>query len=599
MLLLLPVLCSAQDISLYEQFNGRYDFVFVGNTMNTAENNGNAFCFALTESAATLNLNSSDQIESAYLYWAGSGTGDFDVKLNGTDISATRTFEYIHWNFGYEYFSAFADVTSLVQATGNGLYTLSELDINPFLMPDKYCDNRTNFAGWTLVVVYKNDAFPLNQLNVYDGLQGVPLVIDIYLNNLNVIDNVGARIGFVAWEGDKDPNIAINETLSVNGNPISNPPLNPVNNAFNGTNSFTGANNLYNMDLDAYNIQGNINIGDTSAHVQLTSGQQNPNGTISGDFVMINVVVTKLNSQLPDATVTAEPPVPECNSRVITLDYTVFNTASTDVLPAATPVTIYADGIACGTVYTQNDIPIDGSETGQTIITIPAGVPDTFTLTLVADDDGTTGIVTEIDENNNSFGLSVTLLPLPEINQPQNLLACNEGLTSGTFDFSEVADSVVTNQNQSVQFFESQADAESNSNPILDYSNYHANDTPHTIYIRIQDDPCYNTASFELNIHNCPPTVYNFISVNGDGKNDTFIIKGLYDIFLNFQLSIYNRWGAEIWKGNNSSGKWDGQGNEGIRLDHEKVPDGTYYYILELNDPDYPKPLNGFLYITH
>lgn len=29
----------AQDISLYTQVNGRYDFTFVGNTMNTAENN--------------------------------------------------------------------------------------------------------------------------------------------------------------------------------------------------------------------------------------------------------------------------------------------------------------------------------------------------------------------------------------------------------------------------------------------------------------------------------------------------------------------------------------------------------------------------------
>jgi hypothetical protein len=43
---------------------------------------------------------------------------------------------------------------------------------------------------------------------------------------------------------------------------------------------------LYNMDLDVY-TQNNINIGDTSAQIQLTSGQ---------DFVMINAIVTKLNS---------------------------------------------------------------------------------------------------------------------------------------------------------------------------------------------------------------------------------------------------------------------------------------------------------------
>jgi hypothetical protein len=99
----------------------------------------------------------------------------------------------------------------------------------------------------------------------------------IILNSLNVIDE-DARIGFVAWEGDQF--ISVNETLRVNGNPLSNPPLNPVNNAFNGTNSLS-SNTLYNMDLDVYNIQNNIKIGDTSAKIQLTSGQ---------DFVMINIL---------------------------------------------------------------------------------------------------------------------------------------------------------------------------------------------------------------------------------------------------------------------------------------------------------------------
>jgi hypothetical protein len=50
----------------------------------------------------------------------------------------------------------------------------------------------------------------------------VPNEINITLNSLNVIDNEDARIGFVAWEGDQF--ISVNETLRVNGNPLSNPP---------------------------------------------------------------------------------------------------------------------------------------------------------------------------------------------------------------------------------------------------------------------------------------------------------------------------------------------------------------------------------------
>jgi hypothetical protein len=35
-------------------------------------------------------------IKKAYLYWAGSGTGDFNVKLNNLDVTALRTFSKNH-----------------------------------------------------------------------------------------------------------------------------------------------------------------------------------------------------------------------------------------------------------------------------------------------------------------------------------------------------------------------------------------------------------------------------------------------------------------------------------------------------------------------
>lgn len=124
----------SQNIGLYSQFNGRYDFTFVGNTLNPVENSFQTFpASVLTTSNATLTLNSGDVIESAYLYWAGCGTGDFVVKLNGTDITATRTFSNtLVQGQTFNYFSAFADVTPQIQATGNGVYTFSDLDVSSF-----------------------------------------------------------------------------------------------------------------------------------------------------------------------------------------------------------------------------------------------------------------------------------------------------------------------------------------------------------------------------------------------------------------------------------------------------------------------------------
>ncbi|MFY7756876.1 MAG: gliding motility-associated C-terminal domain-containing protein, partial [Flavobacterium stagni] len=245
-----------QNVGLYQQYNGRYDFTFVGNTLNLGENNTTAGCENLiaAASSATLTLSGTQQLHQAFLYWAGSGTGDTSVSLNNQTVTATRLFSNINSSSGLPYFSAFADVTALLQSTGNGIYTLADLDIsNELITQPGYCLNRTNFAGWALVIVYSDPTLPINQVNIYDGLQSIPSSININLTNLNVVDNIGAKIGFVAWEGDS--NLAVNESLRINGNVLSNPPLNPSNNAFNGTNSVTGNTQMYNMDLDIYSIQ--------------------------------------------------------------------------------------------------------------------------------------------------------------------------------------------------------------------------------------------------------------------------------------------------------------------------------------------------------
>ncbi len=583
-------ICSiyGQNVALYNQFNGRYDFTFIGNTMNVAENTANDPCVILTSSSATYNLNPGDVVQSAYLYWAGSGTGDFNVNLNGTPIVAERTFALTLASSGMPFFSAFADVTSLVSTTGSGNYTLSNLDVSSFLNPTDYCINGTNFAGWAIVIVYQNNALPLNQLNVYDGLQNVPNALTINLSSLNVIDNADAKIGFVAWEGDR--NIAVTETLTINGNIISNPPLNPANNAFNGTNSITGSTTLYNMDLDIYNIENNIAIGDTSALIQLTSGQ---------DFVMINTVVTKLNSQLPDATIIIDEIIEECNSRLIQVNFTVYNTLSTNELPPGTPIAIYANGEFIQYTETTLPIPIDGSWSSQVTIEIPETIPDGFTLLFVVDDDGTgTGIVTELLENNNTDQEIITFNIYPSFNELQPIISCNQGLTSGTFDFGNYDELVLANSTDTfIGYYESYEDAENDVNEILNTTNYLANVTPKEIFIRVENENCFAITSFLLEVRNCPPTVYNYVSANNDDYNETFFIKGLRDIFINFELEVYNRWGRLVWQGNNQTEDWDGFSTKGFRLDNDLSPKGTYYYLLFLNDPDYPQPLTGFLYL--
>src|SRR5690606_19849904 len=123
---------------------------------------------------ATLNLNPDQPVIAAFLYWAGSGNGDFQVKLNGQDIAAERTF-FINVNAGaggiFPMFGAFADVTQQVLATGNGTYTLSELDLSNAIIP--HCQTGLNFGGWSIIVIYEDQSFFNNLVNVYDGFEYV------------------------------------------------------------------------------------------------------------------------------------------------------------------------------------------------------------------------------------------------------------------------------------------------------------------------------------------------------------------------------------------------------------------------------------------
>ena len=575
----------SQEISLYQQFNGHYDYTFIGNTMNTEANNLSNFCTILTTSSAVLNLASGNTVEKAYLYWAGSGTGDFTVKLNAVNIVPDRTFSRIHTSNGTSrnYFGAFADVTRLVSNTGNATYTLSDLDLRNII--PSYCTNATNFAGWAIVIVYKNDDLPQNQLNIYDGLESVPNEINITLDNLNVISTENASVGFIAWEGDSD--LAIGETLSINDRTLSNLPLNPENNAFNGTNTFTQSNRLFNMDLDVYSIEPYIHVGDQSANIRLKSGR---------DVVFINTVVTKLNSQLPDATVVLDD-AEACIGRDVTVNYTVSNLNATKMLPSGTKVALYLNGAFLLSTQTRAAIAIDGSESGQIFFTLPNGVADTFDLQLIVDDNGFgVGNVNEISEDNNkSEVISVTLSVIPAFNVAPDINVCNNGLRKGIFNFSNYDDLIKTNPADGISFHRNLADAESGQNPILNTHDYEAPD-PTEIFARIDNGSCHAVTSFVLTVKNCPPIVYNYISANHDGANDFFLIKGLRDVFLGFKLVIFNRWGQLIWTGNNNSPDWDGDALKGFVPLNGKVPDGTYFYILELNDPDYPAPLTGYLY---
>ena len=69
--------------------------------------------------------------------------------------------------------------------------------------------------------------------------------------------------------------------------------------------------------------------------------------------------------------------------------------------------------------------------------------------------------------------------------------------------------------------------------------------------------------------------------------NDVWNIDGILLKYPNAKAIVYNRWGNVVWRSTGSYGRsstgrniWYGQ-QEGSQ---ELVPDGVYYYLLELED---------------
>ena len=399
-------------ITLYQQFNGKYDYTVIGNTHNSSDNwqlSPPTPCQMLTTSSASLNLSIGQSVVGAYLIWSGIGDGTgTTVTLNGNSIFPDIL------NLGnaqppfFTYFSAVKDITSYVQNFGNGIYQISNFDLNPII--SGYCSNAVYYSGWNIIVVYSDNTLPNIQLNIYDGFQllfgSSNNQITFPINNLNITNTVNATLSCLSWNGS--PNLFFGESLAINGDTLSNA-QSPPNIPFNGTDSFTGSNTSWNRDVDQFDINNSINIGDTFATIAFTSLY----------LRLISNIITRIPSELPDATVNIDTITGQdlCDNQTLAIDFTVLNVNSNDTLPQGTPISIFANNnIFLGTVLTPSEILIGDSLAMSTSVTIPANVSSPFTLSIIANQDATQlGVIPESNFLNNSAD---TTLSLTEITVP-------------------------------------------------------------------------------------------------------------------------------------------------------------------------------------
>ncbi|MBL6645109.1 MAG: gliding motility-associated C-terminal domain-containing protein [Flavobacteriales bacterium] len=81
-----------------------------------------------------------------------------------------------------------------------------------------------------------------------------------------------------------------------------------------------------------------------------------------------------------------------------------------------------------------------------------------------------------------------------------------------------------------------------------------------------------------------PIGVPNSFTPNADGINDFWGIDGI-GAFPGAQIEVFNRWGQLVHRSLGYAQPWDGTGRSGKPLN-----EGTYYYVIELNDETLPIP---------
>ncbi|WP_404981557.1 Ig-like domain-containing protein [Capnocytophaga granulosa] len=99
-----------------------------------------------------------------------------------------------------------------------------------------------------------------------------------------------------------------------------------------------------------------------------------------------------------------------------------------------------------------------------------------------------------------------------------------------------------------------------------------------------------------------PIVIHNGISANGDGVNDGFMIEHIEGYPKN-NLKIFNRWGVLVYEkdGYTNSEPFDGYSNGRATISADsKLPQGTYYYILEYQDTaEQTHTKKGWLYLKY
>ncbi|MFT5821266.1 MAG: gliding motility-associated-like protein [Crocinitomix sp.] len=253
------------------------------------------------------------------------------------------------------------------------------------------------------------------------------------------------------------------------------------------------------------------------------------------------------------------------NSFVITDESGNSVTCSFDVIVEdnEAPTIVCPDDIATCDATTDFEEPTFTDNCGDLVLTLNAGLPSGSEFP-----HGTTTnvyIVTDAFGNEATCSFVVTRNPIPAIVGGIDV-TINAGDSTELDPLAPLA-----------SVFE-WSPVDGLSNPFI--QNPMASPMETTTYVLTVTTPegCQNSKELTVTI-NLEILINNYMSPNGDGKNDTWIIKGAY-ILEECEIQIYDSWGNKIYESTGYESDWDGT-HEG-----DPLPPGVYYYVIACDGDD-------------
>ncbi len=194
----------------------------------------------------------------------------------------------------------------------------------------------------------------------------------------------------------------------------------------------------------------------------------------------------------------------------------------------------------------------------------------------IASPDSTTTYVVQIEDSNGcEWEDSLEIKVIPKITAGfsyEKTYDCHEGPLIKFFNNSENASKFLWEFGDGVtsQEFEVQ-------------HQYEASDSLKTYEVILTSGESFCSENQITPITTVTPFVPNFISPNGDGKNDVFEIRADGQV----ELNIYNRWGRPIYKNEDYRNTWGSN----------EIASGVYFYELIFSDKN--TRCNGWIHVMH